>query len=161
MQIINILNYIDIGHMALPEFQRGYVWNRDQVRGLFDSMYRRHPVGSLLTWTTESRSAQFRGEGQLAPGVVKLLLDGQQRITSLYGVIQGRAPKFFDGNAQAFTGLMFHVGDEKFEFYQPVKMKDDPRWVNVTNLFQKGINGLGSYFTLFSQNEERFYLILF
>jgi len=154
MQIINILNYIDIGHMALPEFQRGYVWNRDQVRGLFDSMYRRHPVGSLLTWTTESRSAQFRGEGQLAPGVVKLLLDGQQRITSLYGVIQGRAPKFFDGNAQAFTGLMFHVGDEKFEFYQPVKMKDDPRWVNVTNLFQKGINGLGSYFTLFSQNEE-------
>jgi len=43
-----ILDHIDSGHMALPEFQRGYVWNRDQVRGLFDSLYKRHPVGCLL-----------------------------------------------------------------------------------------------------------------
>lgn len=37
MKISTILDHIDSGHMALPEFQRGYVWNRDQVRGLFDS----------------------------------------------------------------------------------------------------------------------------
>jgi hypothetical protein len=48
MKISTILDHIDSGHMALPEFQRGYVWNRDQVRGLFDSLYRRHPVGGLL-----------------------------------------------------------------------------------------------------------------
>jgi hypothetical protein len=41
--------------------------------------------------------------------VVKLLLDGQQRMTSLYGVVRGKPPKFFDGNAQAFTGLRFHL----------------------------------------------------
>ena len=45
MRISTILDHIDSGHMALPEFQRGYVWNRDQVRGLFDSLYRRHAVG--------------------------------------------------------------------------------------------------------------------
>jgi hypothetical protein len=45
------------------------------------------PVGGLLVWATESKSAAHRGEGQLAAGVVKLLLDGQQRITSLYGVL--------------------------------------------------------------------------
>jgi hypothetical protein len=38
MKISTILDHIDNGHMALPEFQRGYVWNRDQVRGLFDSL---------------------------------------------------------------------------------------------------------------------------
>ena len=54
MKISTILDHIDSGHMALPEFQRGYVWNRDQVRGLFDSLYRRHPVGGLLVWATES-----------------------------------------------------------------------------------------------------------
>ncbi len=48
MNISTILDHIDSGHMALPEFQRGYVWNRDQVRGLFDSLYKCHPVGSLL-----------------------------------------------------------------------------------------------------------------
>ena len=101
MKISTVLDHIDSGHIALPEFQRGYVWNRDQVRGLFASLYRRHPVGGLLVWATESSIASHRGEGALAAGVVKLLLDGQQRMTSLYGVVRGRPPKFFDGNESA------------------------------------------------------------
>jgi len=145
LKISTILDHIDSGHMALPEFQRGYVWNRDQVRGLFDSLYRRHPVGGLLVWATESASATHRGDGQLAAGVVKLLLDGQQRMTSLYGVVRGRPPKFFDGNAQAFTGLHFHLEQEVFEFYQPMKMKEDPLWVDVTALMRDGMSGLGSF----------------
>ena len=43
-----ILVSINRLHMALHEVQRGYVWNRDQVRGLFDSLYKCHPVGGLL-----------------------------------------------------------------------------------------------------------------
>jgi Protein of unknown function DUF262 len=145
MRISTILDHIDSGHMALPEFQRGYVWNRDQVRGLFDSLYRRHPVGGLLVWATESKTATHRGSGLLAAGIVKLLLDGQQRMTSVYGVVRGQPPKFFDGNAQAFTGLRFHLDSENFEFYQPVKMKDDPLWIDVTELMQKGAVGLGEF----------------
>jgi hypothetical protein len=152
MKISTILDHIDNGHMALPEFQRGYVWNRDQVRGLFDSLYRRHPVGGLLVWATESKTAAHRGDGPLAAGVVKLLLDGQQRMTSLYGVVRGKPPKFFDGNAQAFTGLRFHLESETFEFYQPVKMKDDPMWIDVTELMQKGNDGLGELFARLSTN---------
>jgi hypothetical protein len=147
MKISTILDHIDSGHMALPEFQRGYVWNRDQVRGLFDSLYRRHPVGGLLVWATESKTADHRGDGPLAAGVVKLLLDGQQRMTSLYGVVRGRAPKFFDGNAQAFTGLRFHLETEIFAFYQPLKMQGDPLWIDVTELMQKGTVGLGEFVT--------------
>ena len=145
MKISTILDHIDSGHMALPEFQRGYVWNRDQVRGLFDSLYRRHPVGGLLVWATDSSDAAHRGDGTLATGVVKLLLDGQQRITSLYGVVRGREPKFFEGNAQAFTGLQFHLDTESFAFYQPNKMQVDPLWIDVSELFKKGMNGLGEY----------------
>ena len=138
MKISTILDHIDSGHMALPEFQRGYVWSRKQVRELFDSLYRRHPVGGLLVWATQSNEAKHRGEGQLAAGVVKLLLDGQQRITSLYGVARGRPPEFFDGNAQAFEGLYFHVDQEIFSFYQPTRMKVDPLWIDVSELLQKG-----------------------
>jgi hypothetical protein len=145
MRISTILDHIDSGHMALPEFQRGYVWNRDQVRGLFDSLYQRHPVGGLLIWATESQTATHRGDGALAAGVVKLLLDGQQRMTSLYGVLRGRAPKFFDGNAQAFTGLRFHLEKETFAFYQPVKMQGDTLWIDVTRLMQQGTAGLGDF----------------
>ena len=154
MQISTILDYIDGGHMALPEFQRGYVWNRDQVRGLFDSLYHRHPVGGLLVWGTESKQADYRGEQQLAAGVVKLLLDGQQRMTSLYGVIRGRPPAFFDGNAKTFSGLHFHLNDENFEFYQPMKMAEDPFWIDVSELMAKGISGLGDYVARLSELPE-------
>lgn len=141
MRISTILDHIDSGHMALPEFQRGYVWNREQVRGLFESLYRRHPVGGLLVWATESKTASHRGDGQLAAGVVKLLLDGQQRMTSLYGVVRGKPPKFFDGNERAFIGLRFHLETETFEFYQPLKMQGDARWIDVTELMSRGQDG--------------------
>ena len=136
MQIRTILDQIDLGSFALPEFQRGYVWNRDQVKGLVYSLYRRFPVGSLLTWVTTTEGAPARSGQVLSPGVVKLLLDGQQRVTTLYGLMRGHPPKFFQGNAQAFTGLYFNVETEAFEFYAATKMKDDPRWVSVTDLLQ-------------------------
>ena len=145
MKISDILAYIDNGYMALPEFQRGYVWNREQVRSLFESLYRRHPVGGLLIWSTESKSATHRGDAQLAPGIVKLLLDGQQRITTLYGVVRGKPPAFFDGNAQTFSNLMFHIDHEEFAFYQPIRMRDEPSWIDVTSLMQKGVDGLGEF----------------
>lgn len=155
MKISTILDHIDSGHMALPEFQRGYVWNRDQVKGLFDSLYRRHPVGGLLVWVTESLSAIHRGDGQLASGMIKLLLDGQQRITSLYGVVRGRAPKFFDGNTQTFTGLYFHLETEVLSFYMATKMQDDPLWIDVTELMKKGNTGLGDFVNQLSQIPEQ------
>ena len=154
MKIATILDHVDTGHIALPVFQRGYVWNRDQVRGFFDSLYHRHPVGGLLVWSTESHSAHYRGDGPLTAGVVKLLLDGQQRITSLYGAIRGHPPKFFDGDADAFAGLRFHLENEVFEFYQPVKMQDDSLWIDVTDLMKKGTSGLGQYIAKLSQNPQ-------
>ena len=81
---------------------------------------------------------------------MKLLLDGQQRITSLYGVVRGKPPKFFDGNVQTFTGLRFHLDTETFSFYQPVKMQDDPLWIDVTDLMKKGSAGLGESVTRLS-----------
>jgi hypothetical protein len=139
MKIQTILDQIDLGSIALPEFQRGYVWNRDQVRSLMDSLYRKHPVGSLLVWVTKTMTTAARGDGTLASGSVKLLLDGQQRITSLYGIMRGKPPQFFDGHEQAFTGLYFNLEDEMFEFFGPLKMKDNPLWINVTELMQMGV----------------------
>ena len=76
MKISTILDHIDSGHMALPEFQRGYAWNSDQVRKLFISLYVRRPVDGLLVWATESSTATHCGDGPLAAGVVKLCSTG-------------------------------------------------------------------------------------
>ncbi len=152
MKVSTILDQIDLGSLALPEFQRGYVWNRDQVRGLMDSLYRKHPVGGLLVWETRTDDAPVRGDQAPAPGGrVDLLLDGQQRVTSLYGLIRGKPPRFFDGNAQSFSGLYFHLGDEVFEFYSPRKMDGNPLWINVTDLVQRGV---GEYIQRIAQHAE-------
>lgn len=138
MNLSTILDQIDLGSIALPEFQRGYVWSRDQVRRLMRSLYRGYPVGSLLTWETQTLNADARGDGQLAPGAVKLLLDDQQRVTSLYGIVRGEPPAFFDGDASRFLKLYFNLDSEEFEFFGPIKMKGDPLWINVTDLMQQG-----------------------
>lgn len=136
-RLSTLLDEIDSGAVLLPEFQRGYVWNRDQVRGLMRSLYRGYPVGGLLMWETTSDDITVRG-GVGGSGTRQLLLDGQQRVTSMYGVIRGTPPPFFEGDANAFTGLHFNVATEVFEFYTPTKMAGDPTWVSVTELFRKG-----------------------
>ena len=52
-----------------------------------------------------------------ASGTRSLLLDGQQRVTTLYGVVRGTPPAFFEGDPQAFRNLRFNVETEAFEFY--------------------------------------------
>src|ERR1700759_1235630 len=78
-----ILDQIDSGSVLLPEFQRGYVWNRDQGRGLMRSLSLGYPVGGLLTWETQADGSLVRGQAIGNTALRVLILDGQQRITSL------------------------------------------------------------------------------
>ncbi|NYH50458.1 hypothetical protein HNR06_000047 [Nocardiopsis arvandica] len=147
-KLSTLLDQIDSGTVLLPEFQRGYVWNQDQVRGLMLSLYKGHPVGSLLLWETSAEDMAVRGN-LVSSGTHLLLLDGQQRMTSLYGLIRGEPPAFFEGNAKAFSGLYFDVASERFRFYQASLMSGDPHWVSVTDLFQ---NGPVSFLTRFADD---------
>ena len=111
-----ILFDIDGGDLTLPKFQRGYVWQRSQVRELMRSLYEGFPVGSFLIWKTDALAGS---------GTHTFLLDGQQRITSLYGIIRGMKPAFSDGDPKAFLNLYFNLDYEVFEF-KSSKMTGDP-----------------------------------
>ena len=144
MKIADILNLIDSQALALPVFQRGYVWKRRQVRDMMNSLYHGYPIGSLLTWTTRADQVEVRGTDQSRTGsAIELLLDGQQRVTSLYGLIRGKPPGFFDGDARAFTDLYFSLADEEFEFFAPGRMRNNPLWVSVGSLFTDGSSWIG------------------
>ena len=157
MNVETILSQIELGNYALPEFQRGYVWNRDQVRKLMNSLYRGYPIGGILTWVTPVDQNIMRNGKDTVYGNVDLILDGQQRITTLYGIIKGKAPAFFEGNANSFTDLYFNLEDETFEFFLPMKMRGDRKWISVTELMQKGA---GLFVSSFKDDTEKsmFYL---
>lgn len=142
MKLKNILEHIDQGVMALPQFQRGFVWKRWQVRNLMESLYREYPIGSMLVWQTKAKGIEVKGSQDLPLGIHELLLDGQQRLTSLYGIVRGKKPDFSNAEPSAFLSLYFSVETEEFEFYGPTKMKHNPRWVSVTDVMQKDLGDL-------------------
>lgn len=97
ISVRELVDMIDRGELRLPELQRRYVWPATRVRDLLDSLYRGYPSGSVLVWETsedapsrdlaiEQRRSEF--------GSSKLLLDGQQRLTSLSAVLRGEPLKF-------------------------------------------------------------------
>lgn len=78
-----ILDQIDSGRVLPSEFQRVYVWNRDQVRVLMSDLYRGCPLGSLLTWETQADGSVVRLAAATTPTRRALILDNQQRVASL------------------------------------------------------------------------------
>lgn len=87
-----LVGMIERGELRLPEMQRGYVWRAPRVRDLMDSLYRGYPSGAILVWETDEevplRDAAIK-QTQSPYQTTKLLLDGQQRLTSLSSVIRG------------------------------------------------------------------------
>jgi len=90
--VSSLVDMIKHGELKLPEMQRGYVWTSTQVRDLLDSLYRGYPSGVILMWEADAqdatRSLQISQE-KSAFTAQKLLLDGQQRLTSLFAVFRG------------------------------------------------------------------------
>lgn len=94
-QNIPISTLVDMykrGELRLPEIQRHYVWQGTRVRDLLDSLYRGYPSGSILMWETDeaipTRDFAIAQDSNAFAGR-KLLLDGQQRLTSLTAVLNG------------------------------------------------------------------------
>src|SRR3990170_2138836 len=87
-----LVEMIKRGELRLPEMQRRYVWRATRVRDLFDSLYRGYPSGAILIWESEEAVPlqEFAVKQELNPyQSTRLLLDGQQRLTSLSAVIRG------------------------------------------------------------------------
>jgi integrase len=92
----DLVGMIERGELKLPEMQRRYVWRAPRVRDLFDSLYRGYRSGSVLVWETDqAQPTRDLAVPQLASPFSghKLLLDGQQRLTSLSAVLSGRPVK--------------------------------------------------------------------
>jgi uncharacterized protein with ParB-like and HNH nuclease domain len=85
-----LIEDIDLGKIGLPELQRPFVWPNVNVRNLFDSLYRGYPEGFLLFWKTGAEGAALKGIGAGNEKAVPetAIVDGQQRLTSLYAVVK-------------------------------------------------------------------------
>ena len=109
-----LIEDIDVGEIGLPEIQRPFIWRNAKVRDLFDSMYRGFPVGYLLFWVNGFSEIHRQIGTEEKQKVSRLLIvDGQQRLTSLYAVIEG-VPVVRKDYSQERIYIAFRPSDERF-----------------------------------------------
>lgn len=129
--VYELIEQIGLGTLRVPRFQRPFVWRRDQMRDLLDSIWRRYPIGSLLLWDTDRRMSSFDAIGPLKvpdqpETEVSFVLDGHQRLSTLFGVLnnweaadsQNRRQDDEDPNRwkiwyDAITGSFVHIDEER------------------------------------------------
>ncbi len=85
-----LIEFIESKHVAVPEFQRGFVWKNSQVKKLFDSLINQYPVGSFILWDTNKNIDARTLDGEKLSKRKFLILDGQQRMVSIYYLCRQR-----------------------------------------------------------------------
>lgn len=97
MKIKTILDKIDEKQLFIPAFQREYRWQRPDALKLIDSLIKEYPTGTLLVWET-NKPPEIKGRHKYdeRQGAVKILLDGQQRVTTLYILARDQSPSYYE-----------------------------------------------------------------
>ena len=131
-----LIQQIDLGAIGLPDIQRPFVWKDTKVRDLFDSMYKGYPVGYFLFWANanvDGTKGIGTGEKQKHPSL--LIVDGQQRLTSLFAVVKGH--EVIRSNYQATNIVIaFNPLEEKFEI-PDASIKRNPRFFqNISDMWR-------------------------
>jgi len=132
-----LVNFIELGDIGLPDIQRPFVWKNAKVRDLFDSMYKGYPVGYLLFWQnglTDDERTIGTDIKQKAPKLV--IVDGQQRLTSLYAVIKDISV-FRENYESEKICIAFNPLEEKFQVADAAIQRDAAYIPNISKLWNK------------------------
>lgn len=133
--IASLISDIEREVIALPDLQRPFVWEDTKVRDLLDSLFVGFPVGTLVFWhTSDDKEARAIGAKRPGLGATTLVIDGQQRLTSLYAVMKGDEVIGKDGEMRKIT-IAFRPRDGRFEVADAAIRKDPEFLSNVTELW--------------------------
>lgn len=120
-KIYQLLDSIEDQDYALPVFQRNFVWKPAQIQSYIEALYNTDPTGQIILWETEFE----KGEKKV------LIIDGQQRLTSLVTAFTGVQPKFYEGEDFEFK-LYFNPFEETFSR----RKTEGKYWVLIAEYFQ-------------------------
>ena len=136
--LVTLVHEIARGAIGLPELQRPFVWPNAKIRDLFDSLYRGYPCGFLLLWET---GADLKGIGtngkDEAPSLA--IVDGQQRLTSLYAVMTGAEVIRADFSRERIR-IAFDPLVERFEVANAATAQDRAFISSVAEVWKPGAN---------------------
>lgn len=138
-ELNNLVSDVDSGIISLPDLQRPFVWKDTQIRDLIDSLYKGLPTGLIILWKIGDGEGGFKPIGfnkSTTPN--RLVIDGQQRLTSLYAVFTGKPvldTKYKERNPK----IAFNPITDELEVLNK-GIQGDPEWINnITEILNGSI----------------------
>ena len=131
-----LVDKVQRGELTLPEMQRRYVWPATRVRDLLDSLYRGYPSGTILVWETdediETRELAVHASRSATTSQKLLLLDGQQRVTSLSAILGGE-PVHVRGRRRPID-ILFNLEHPEGAPVEIMELEDDQLTADIEDV---------------------------
>ncbi|MDO9537253.1 MAG: DUF262 domain-containing protein [Thermoplasmata archaeon] len=135
----SLVKKIELGEIGLPDIQRPFIWKNAKVRDLFDSMYRGYPVGYLLLWRNGLDSDRTIGTDTKQKSPRLVIVDGQQRLTSLYAVVKGISVVRENYESERVC-IAFNPLDGRFEVADAAIQRDKAFIPDISRIWSGGEN---------------------
>jgi hypothetical protein len=149
-KVQELVDGVASGRVRLPDIQRPFVWSNAKVRDLIDSMYRGYPVGELMFWANHD-GGHTRAIGDGTQDVSMQVVDGQQRLTSLYAVMKGLQVWREDYSRERIA-VAFSPIHERFEVPTPI-VKRSPEWIpDITTVFDSPIQARHAFISRYRES---------
>ena len=159
-----LLSDIKRGQIKIPQFQREFVWSVQKSAMLIDSIVKGYPVGTFIFWATKERLRHVRNIGSetLPPPkdgeTAAYVLDGQQRITSLYATLKGLPVERDSGQTDDFSKVYIDLDATEDDqiVVTDVSGKNDKSYIRLTDLLYGGLTSLAAYDTGYHSKLEEY-----
>ena len=150
----SLIEEIEKGQIKIPQFQRDFVWTIQKSAGLIDSIVKGYPIGTFIFWKTKERLRSVRNlGGQELPEpekeeTIDFVLDGQQRLTSLYACLKGITIQRVESNKiDDFSKIYINLKAEENEQIVLTEITSDDRksFISILELLTGGLTALAEY----------------
>ena len=147
-----LVSGVSSGLIRLPDLQRPFVWSNAKVRDLIDSMYRGYPVGELMFWENRDGAHEKAiGVGAKAQEATMQVIDGQQRLTSLYAILKG-LPIWREDYTKERIRIAFNPMTQRFDVPTPV-IDNSVEWIpDIVTIFTDPYSTRDQYFARLTQD---------
>ncbi|CAM3789899.1 DUF262 domain-containing protein [Flavobacterium gelidilacus] len=142
----DLLSEIETGQVKIPQFQRKFVWNIKDSAKLLDSIIKGYPIGTFIYWRTNERLRSVRNLGNIAlpepkqGEFVNYVLDGQQRLTSLYSALKGVKIGEENGKITDYSEIYIDLlaSDDNDIITTDIENRNSESIIKVTDLMKGG-----------------------
>lgn len=151
-QYTHLIADIEQGNIKVPQFQRDFVWEIAKSAKLIDSIVKGYPIGAFILWKTDEQLRTVRNIGRLdfperCGETIEYVLDGQQRMTSLYCCLKGSKIRKEDGRILDYSNIFIDLNSNESDqlVFAKNEIDDELRYIKLIDLLSDDFELLAKY----------------